>query len=136
MGQFVSMFSSFNGDKWDFSRVFAHSRLRGDELKNSHEYLIDVRESSEIASSGSIPNALNIPLGSLEGALKFPKTFESFSGSLPRSFPDAEEDQLIFTCQSGMRAGRAAIAAQALGYERVALYSGSFSDWSSKIKGK
>ena len=131
MGQFASMFSSFSGEKWNFETVLAHSQKSAQELEKSREYLIDVREENEIRSSGAIPSAINIPLGSVETALKFPKTFNQFT---PRAFPDSQDDKLIFTCQSGMRAGRAAVAAQALGYENVAVYPGSYSDWCSHKK--
>ena len=130
MGQMTSMFSSFSGEKWNFEKVLSHSQKSSKELAESREYLIDVREESEIRGSGAIPNAINIPLGHVESALKFPKIFDQIvSGSRP--FPDAEGDKLIFTCQSGMRAGRAAVMAQALGYEIVAVYPGSFSVFSS-----
>lgn len=133
MGQIVSMFSSFSGEKWNYEKVLAHSQKTAQELVESKEYLIDVREENEIRGSGAIPNSINIPLGHVESALKFPKIFNQISmGS--RTFPDAENDKLIFTCQSGMRAGRAAASAQALGYEKVAVYPGSFSDWSSHKK--
>ena len=136
MGQVFSMFSTFSGEKWNFERVLAHSRKTSQELENlnRHEYLIDVREVNEIKNSGAIPNAINIPLGSLETALKFPTNFAQYlptPSNLP--FPSAENDQLIFTCQSGVRAGRAAGTAQSLGFEKVAVYSGSFSDWYSRI---
>lgn len=133
MGQFMSMFSSFSGEKWNFESVLAHSQKSAQELTDSREYLIDVREEGEIRSSGAIPNAINIPLGNVEPALKFPKTFKQYAKD-SRAFPDAQEDKLIFTCQSGMRAGRAAATAQALGYEKVAIYPGSFSDWCSHKK--
>lgn len=133
MGQIASMFSSFSGEKWNFENVLAHSQKSAKELSETREYLIDVREENEIRTSSAIPNAINIPLGSVESALKFPKTFNQFVKD-SRTFPDAEGDKLIFTCQSGIRAGRAASTAQALGYEKVAVYSGSFSDWSSHKK--
>lgn len=133
MGQMASMFSTFSGDKWNFERVLEHSKKSAQELKESREYLIDVREANEISGSGAIPNAINIPLGSVDAALKFPKQFEQFcKGS--RSFPDAEADKLIFSCQSGMRAGRAAAAAQGLGFEKVAVYPGSYSEWRAANK--
>jgi thiosulfate:glutathione sulfurtransferase len=133
MGQMASMFSSFAGEKWYFDKILAHSQKSTQELKESREYLIDVREENEIRGSGAIPNAINIPLGHVESALKFPKIFNQIVME-SRTFPDAEGDKLIFTCQSGMRAGRAAATAQALGYENVAVYPGSFSDWSSHKK--
>lgn len=131
MGQ---MFSSFSGEKWNFDRVLAHSQKTSEQLSvdPSQEYLIDVREFSEIGNSSAIPNAINIPCGSVESALVFPKTFSQFAPN--RKFPDAEQDKLIFSCQSGMRASRAASTAQTLGYEKVAVYPGSYSEWSSKMK--
>lgn len=131
MGQ---MFSTFSGEKWNYERVLSHSQKTLDQLitESPREYLIDVREIDEIKNSSSIPNAINIPTGNVQNALKFPKTFSQFVPNRP--FPEAQNDKLIFTCQSGMRAGRAASTAQALGYENIAIYPGSFSDWSSKYK--
>ena len=131
MGQ---MLSSFSGEKWNFERVLAHSQKSHEQLITEcpREYLIDVREVGEIRNTAAIPNAINIPCGSVESALKFPKTFSQFAPD--RQFPDAEKDKLIFSCQSGMRAGRAASTALTLGYENVAVYPGSFSEWSSKLK--
>lgn len=131
MGQ---MFSSFSGEKWNFERVLAHAQKTSEQLSadSPREYLIDVREVSEIKNTSAIPNAINIPCGSVESALKSPKSFSQFAPG--RQFPDAQEDKLIFSCQSGMRAGRAAVTAQSLGYENVAVYPGSFSEWSAKIK--
>lgn len=132
MGQIASMFSTFSGERWSFERVLEHSKKSPKELEDFREYLIDVREVDEINKSGAIPNAINIPCGYVETALKFPKHFEQFcQGS--RKFPDAEGDKLIFSCQSGMRAGRAAATAQALGYEKVAIYPGSYSEWRANI---
>lgn len=132
MGQFLSM-STFSGEQWTFERVLEHSRKSARELGDSQEYLIDVREVSEIRGSGSIPNAVNIPLGDLPQTLKTPEAFES---QAKRNFPDPDASKLIFTCQSGMRASRAACTAQSLGFKNVAVYPGSFSDWSSKINKK
>lgn len=132
MGQFFSMsMSTFSGERWTFERVLEHSKKTAKELVDSHEYLIDVREENEIKGSGGIPNAINIPVGNVETTLKFPEVFESRA---KRNFPDLRSDKLIFTCQSGMRASRAASLAQSLGFENVAVYPGSFSEWSSHIK--
>jgi 3-mercaptopyruvate sulfurtransferase SseA len=131
MGQLMSM-ATFSGERWTFERVLEHSKKSAKELSESHEYLIDVREENEISGSGWIPNSINIPLGHVEGVLKMPEAFESRAR---RPFPDSQsEDKLIFTCQSGMRASRAAVTAQSLGFKNVAVYPGSFSEWSSKTK--
>ena len=131
MGQ---MLSSFSGEKWNFDRVLKHAEKTPEQLNAEcpREYLIDVREVSEIRNTSAIPNAINIPCGSVETALKYPNSFSQFAPD--RQFPDAQQDKLIFSCQSGMRAGRAASTALALGYGNVAVYPGSFSEWSSKIK--
>lgn len=130
MGQLLSM-STFSGERWAFERVLEHSKKSLKELAESHEYLIDVREENEIGGNGGIPNAINIPVGSVESVLKTPEAFEARAR---RPFPDSRADKLIFTCQSGMRACRAAVTAQALGFENVAVYPGSFSEWSSRTK--
>ena len=57
MGQLLSM-SAFSGERWAFNRVLEHSKKSSNELLESQEYLIDVRETDEIRNSGTIPNAI------------------------------------------------------------------------------
>lgn len=133
MCQLVSMMSSFVGEKWDFQRVFEHSRLSEADLNASREYLIDVREESELSQSGRIPNAINIPLGGLEATLKSAQMFAGRAGPGRRVPSNKTDNLLVFTCQSGMRAVRAAGMAKQLGFEKVAVYPGSFSEWSRQI---
>ena len=132
MGQLLSM-SAFSGERWAFNRVLEHSKKSSNELLESQEYLIDVRETDEIRNSGTIPNAINVPLAMVETVLSSPSAFRSKS---IRPFPSTSADKLICTCQSGMRASRAAVTAQSLGFENVAVYPGSFSDWSSQFQSK
>jgi rhodanese-related sulfurtransferase len=115
MGQSVSSLM-FTGENWNFERVLEHSRLSEEQLRESREHLIDVREREEIRRDGSIPNAVNIPMNELPVALT---SREKYS---------PETERLIFTCLSGMRAANAAKMAEKAGFD-VAFYPGSYSDW-------
>lgn len=97
--------------EWTFEQVKAITTI------NPKAALIDVREVDEVRASGLIPGAVNVPLGSVPAYIK------------------AEEDQerlLVFYCQRGMRAERAAESAKAAGHDNVAVYYGSYNDWASR----
>ena len=97
--------------EWTFEQVKAITTI------NPKAALIDVREVDEVRASGLIPGAVNVPLGRVPAYIK------------------AEEDQerlLVFYCQRGMRAERAAESAKAAGHDNVAVYYGSYNDWASR----
>lgn len=88
--------------------------------------LIDVREPSEIRSTGHIPGAKNIPMTSAPDGLFLPaEDFEEkFGWSKPKS-----DDELVFYCKAGVRSRAAAGMARMAGWKKIAEYPGSWLDW-------
>ncbi len=74
------------------------------------ELLLDVRESEEVREYGSLPGAVNIPLGELRARV----------GELPHG------RRLVTFCQKGQRGYLAACALHGLGFEDVANLRGGF----------
>ncbi|KAF2279213.1 Rhodanese-like protein [Westerdykella ornata] len=88
--------------------------------------LIDVREPSELQSTGTIPTALNIPITSQPDALLLgPEDFEDRFG-FPKPGTDKE---VVFFCKAGVRSRAAAQIAKRAGYDKVGEYPGSWLDW-------
>jgi rhodanese-related sulfurtransferase len=94
---------------------------------SSTPILIDVREPSELATTGRIPSALNLPLkSSPDFAFLSPEEFEDRFGR-PRP---TEKDEVIFYCRSGVRSKAAAELAKRAGFGgRVAEFPGSWLEW-------
>lgn len=80
--------------------------------------VVDVREPSELAESGYIENAINVP------AYKIEKLFTEKV--------NADKDAIILTyCLSGYRSGVASEELIKMGYKNVYSLRGGFSAWSS-----
>lgn len=75
--------------------------------------IIDVREPHEVASSGRIAGAENIPLGTLDQAA--------------RGF--RRDEPLVLVCRSGARSARASAALAAAGFRAVANLAGGMLAW-------
>jgi len=92
-------------------------------------HIIDVREIIEIESTGLIPTAKSIPLGSLSNALQMKENeFESkWDFKKPK-----ENDEMIFYCRSGRRSEEACRVAISLGYKDAKNYNGSANEWFKK----
>lgn len=103
--------------EWTFEQVKALSS-QANSKTDSRTALIDVREVDEVRASGLIPGAVNVPLGSVP----------TFAKSID------QDKLLVFYCQRGMRAERAAEGAKAVGHDNVAVYYGSYNDWLSRSK--
>ncbi|KAI2624305.1 Rhodanese-like protein [Hypoxylon sp. NC1633] len=94
--------------------------------------LIDVREPSELASTGRIPGALNIPISSAPDSfhVSAAEFEERFGFERPR--PDADGGELVLYCKAGVRSRAAAAIARDAGFARVGEYPGSWLDWVEK----
>ncbi|KAI4460212.1 thiosulfate sulfurtransferase rdl2 mitochondrial-related [Holotrichia oblita] len=102
------------------------------KLKDNKEVLlVDVREPKEIQESGIIPGAINIPLGTLENALKNVSS-EEFLTTYNRQKPQINTP-LIFSCRSGNRSSKAETIALNLGYKDVKNYLGGWLDWEKHL---
>jgi hydroxyacylglutathione hydrolase len=84
------------------------NRLTGQEAT-----LLDVRNEAEW-TSGHVPGALNVPLGSMFQRMQ----------DIPRERP------IIVHCQSGARAAMAASLLKAHGFDDVRLFRGGYTEWS------
>ena len=81
-----------------------------EDWKPNGEFLLDVRETSEVAESGLLRNAVNIPLGELRERL----------AELPR------DRKILVYCQKGQRGYLATCALKGSGFENVANLRGGF----------
>jgi rhodanese-related sulfurtransferase len=90
---------------------------------------LDVREPAELTAAGKIPNALNLPLSSLQETLSLsPVAFrEKFEAEKP-----GKDKEVIFYCKAGVRSTNASNLAKEAGYPRIGNYTGSFDDWLAK----
>jgi NADPH-dependent 2,4-dienoyl-CoA reductase/sulfur reductase-like enzyme/rhodanese-related sulfurtransferase len=81
-----------------------------EEWKPNGEFLLDVRDRSEVAALGRLDRAVHIPLDELRDRL----------GELPRN------RRILVYCQKGQRGYLAACALKGLGFENVANLRGGF----------
>ena len=88
--------------------------------KNSEKYfVIDVREGTEIAETGSIANAVNIPRGLIE--MKLVPTNEDKSLNA--------NTEIVVYCGGGSRAALAGKTLTELGFNNVQNLEGGFRGW-------
>ncbi|KAI0549738.1 Rhodanese-like domain-containing protein [Xylaria curta] len=91
--------------------------------------LIDVREPSELQSTGKIPGAVNIPITTSPDSFHISASeFEERYG-YDRPEKDAE---VVFYCKAGVRSRAAAGIAREAGWTNVGEYPGSWIEWSGK----
>ena len=88
--------------------------------KNSENYfVIDVREETEIAETGSIPNSINIPRGLIELKLAPSDDDQGLHATTP----------IIVYCGGGSRASLAGRTLVELGFQNVQNLEGGFRGW-------
>jgi rhodanese-related sulfurtransferase len=85
-----------------------------DQIKTQAPFLVDVRETKEVADAGFIAGAINIPI----------RTFIKNLDKLP-----AKDQPIVVTCGSGHRSAIAMAALQLLGYTNVKSMSGGLAAW-------
>ena len=91
-----------------------------DFAKNSKKYfVIDVREATEIAETGSIANAVNIPRGLIEMKLVPTNDDKSLNANTP----------IVVYCGGGSRAALAGKTLVELGFNHVQNLEGGFRGW-------
>lgn len=88
-------------------------------------------EPREGLRSGTIPNSDNLPYTALlqDGVLKPKKQLETLFESLAK-----HEDNIVFSCGSGITACVLALGAELSGYQNISVYDGSWTEWGSLVK--
>ena len=91
------------------------------EISGGNVNLIDIRESEELKSNGSIPGSVSAPRGMLE--------FYA-DETLPYHKPEFDRNKrIILHCASGGRSALAAATLKQMGYENVAHLDGGIKAW-------
>jgi rhodanese-related sulfurtransferase len=92
------------------------------KIQKSNHVIIDVREESEVAFSGLIKNAINIPRGIIEFKLK--------PDSLDNPIQIDSDTNILLYCAAGFRSALAAKALEDSGFKNV--YNiGGYGEWVS-----
>ncbi|KAK2787154.1 hypothetical protein FQN51_003448 [Onygenales sp. PD_10] len=103
--------------------------------------LIDVRQPSELLSTGIIPTAHNIPTSQADAFFLSPGEFLTRFGfpKPPMTTPASADssstgNDIVFYCKAGVRASAMAELAVQAGYdrERIGVYKGSWLDWEKR----
>jgi adenylyltransferase/sulfurtransferase len=102
------------GAGWDITAPDLAERLKQNHLK-----LLDVREPHELEIS-ALPNAVNIPLGTLAAHL---------------SELDSAEDMVVF-CKSGSRSARALELLVSAGFKKIKNLKGGINAWAKEVDTK
>lgn len=99
----------------------------------SNILLVDVRSTGEVAKTGVIPTAVNIPLPILADILDedAPDSIddEEFAETFGVGRPERGETQLVFYCAHGIRSAMAVEMSEQLGYSGAFNFSGSWAQW-------
>ncbi|XP_047441879.1 thiosulfate:glutathione sulfurtransferase [Mugil cephalus] len=107
----------------------SYEELKALMEKSKNLLLVDVRSEAEVAK-GQIPGSINIPLDTVEDAMKMnPDAFKAKYG-IPK--PPQDSSELVFYCQMGKRGAAATKKACDLGYVNARNYAGAYSEWSKK----
>ncbi|KAH7137128.1 Rhodanese-like domain-containing protein [Dactylonectria estremocensis] len=109
---------------WSFDEVKAQAEKRVADV-----VIVDVREPSEVLSTGLIPGAINIPITS--AVQSFHIDNEDFELLYGFSRPE-KNAELLFYCKAGVRARAAANLARDAGWAKVGEYPGSWLEWEAQ----
>lgn len=93
--------------------------------------LIDVRSTAEVAKTGLIPTAVNIPLPILRDVLAPDSVLDDaeFASFFGAARPVKGTTQMIFYCAHGVRSAVACEVAEELGFDNARNFSGSWAQW-------
>ncbi|XP_061569394.1 thiosulfate:glutathione sulfurtransferase [Cololabis saira] len=109
----------------DAASVVTHAQLKT-MLSNRDIQLFDVRTPEEY-QAGRIPQAVNIPLDTLEESLKLSP--DDFEQKFQTKAPGKSDDNIVFHCKSGNRSSKALSIARQLGFYRARHYKGGYTEW-------
>ncbi|MBP0905349.1 sulfurtransferase [Mariniflexile gromovii] len=137
--------SYFTGVKGDFEAHYKLGFMKFyDDVKQASETkthtIIDARSEGRFKSiepeprvglrMGTIPNSVNFPFEDLlkNNQLLSKKVIEAKFQSIAK-----KEEPIIFSCGSGITACILALGATISGYENIAVYDGSWTEWGSLV---
>ncbi|KAK6211809.1 Thiosulfate sulfurtransferase rdl2, mitochondrial [Pestalotiopsis sp. IQ-011] len=133
--QSVSTRYSCQGVRWSSESATGSKIYDFEEIKTLSQtsespiQIIDVREPGELASTGRIPGAKNIPITTSPDS--FHITAEEFEDRFGFERPPPG-DEVVFYCKAGVRSRAAAGIAREAGWSKVGEYPGSWADWTGK----
>ncbi|KAL0471439.1 Rhodanese-like domain-containing protein [Neurospora intermedia] len=118
------------GQKAGNNKIWAFEEIQTlIEDPNRNVIIVDTREPGELASTGRIPTAINIPITTSPDSFFISEDeFEDRFG-FPRPSKDSE---VVFYCKAGVRSRGAAGLAREAGWEKVGEYPGSWLDWAAR----
>lgn len=121
-------FMKFFNDVKDASKNKTHIII---DARSSGRFNCEVPEPREGLRMGTIPNSVNLPFTDLieDGVLKSKK-------DLAKAFYMVanKNDDIIFSCGSGLTACVLALGAEISGYRNISVYDGSWTEWGSLVE--
>ncbi len=123
------------------ANLVCDSRYIIEKMVNDKQTIIDARSTARFLGataepragmrSGHIPNSLNLPFAEIldQHRLKNSQQLIHIFSTLQVN----KNDEIIFTCGSGITACIIMLAAVVAGYQHIVLYDGSWSDWGSDM---
>lgn len=136
---------AFNGGAGDFvANLQPNFMYFFDDVKKASEtkshVIVDARSASRFnlqepepragLRMGTIPNSKNLPFSDLleDGTLKSKETLEKALYMVA-----GKEDDIIFSCGSGLTACVLALGAEIAGYKKIGVYDGSWTEWGTLV---
>lgn len=121
-------FMKFFNDVKQASKYKTHNII---DARSSGRFNCEIPEPREGLRMGTIPNSVNLPFTNLldEGILKSKEDLEPLFNAVAK-----KDDAIIFSCGSGLTACVLALGADILGYNNIAVYDGSWTEWGSLVK--
>lgn len=131
-GDFIAQpqlgFMKFFNDVKDASESKSHNII---DARSAGRFNGTVQEPREGLRMGTIPNSVNLPFTDLlkDGVLKSKK-------ELAKAFYMVADinDDIIFSCGSGLTACVLALGAEISGYKNISVYDGSWTEWGSLVE--
>ena len=135
--------NSYEGEPGNFTSTFSASYFKNypevlEQLDDPGKLVLDARandrflgltaEPRKSLRSGHIPNSENLPFGDLEnkGKMKSKEELEALFSAVVKN-----DQELIFSCGSGITACVLALGAEMTGRKNISVYDGSWTEWGS-----